>query len=134
MTQPGDEAAIRQVMAAMEDAWNRHDMSAWSAAFTEDADFVNVAGKYRKGRAEIDKLNAEQHRTTLKDTTQRYSDVRIRFLTLEIAVVHRSWRMSGYTDPAGASRPAHEGVAINVMVKDRGRWMIAAFQNTTVRA
>jgi hypothetical protein len=34
-----DEQAIHALVAAFEDAWNRHDAHAFAAAFAEDADF-----------------------------------------------------------------------------------------------
>ena len=38
------KAQIANVVAALADSWNRHDMVAYAAQFTEDADFVNVIG------------------------------------------------------------------------------------------
>ena len=39
-----DQETIRDVVAAFEDSWNRHDMETFAELFTEDADFVNVVG------------------------------------------------------------------------------------------
>jgi len=45
-----DESAIRQLQARQEDAWNRHDATAYAALFTDDGDVVNVVGWWWKGR------------------------------------------------------------------------------------
>jgi len=42
--QSPDETEIRRVELGLQEAWNHHDMKAWADLFTEDADFVNVAG------------------------------------------------------------------------------------------
>jgi hypothetical protein len=47
-----DEQAVRMVVADYGDAWNRHDPNAILALFTDDADWVNVAGSLWHGQAE----------------------------------------------------------------------------------
>jgi ketosteroid isomerase-like protein len=37
-----NEAAIRGLIKAFVDSWNRHDMTMFAALFAEDADFVDV--------------------------------------------------------------------------------------------
>ena len=50
MTATGIDAVVSAVVTTVVDAWNRHDMKAYSALFTEDADFVNVVGMHFRGR------------------------------------------------------------------------------------
>jgi uncharacterized protein (TIGR02246 family) len=47
--QSQDESEIRNVMMALDEAWNHHDMKAFANQFAEDADQVNVAGWWWKG-------------------------------------------------------------------------------------
>src|SRR5437667_3402126 len=49
---PEDEEAIKRVVIAMDDTFNRHEPNA--SLFTRDADFVNVNGTWLKGAAEIE--------------------------------------------------------------------------------
>jgi uncharacterized protein (TIGR02246 family) len=42
--QPEDEAAIRQLGNAWDEAWNRHDMSALAGLVTPNVDFIHVMG------------------------------------------------------------------------------------------
>jgi hypothetical protein len=48
-----DESAVRNVLAEYAVAWNRHDMAAFGRLFTENCDYVNVAGVHWKGVQEI---------------------------------------------------------------------------------
>ena len=48
-----DDQAVRNVLASFDEAFNRHDADAVAALYTDDAEFVNVAGMWWRGRAEI---------------------------------------------------------------------------------
>jgi uncharacterized protein (TIGR02246 family) len=59
-----DEQAVRKVLASFDEAFNRHDADAVAALFTDDAEFINVAGMWWRGNAEIkagDRLRAREH-------------------------------------------------------------------------
>src|SRR6516162_8104394 len=62
-----DEKGIKQTLRGCVDAWNRHDASAFSMAFVEDADFTNVVGMSAHGRTEIDKFYAEIGRASCRE-------------------------------------------------------------------
>ena len=47
-----DETAVRQVVAALGETWNRHDGKAYSLLFTEDMDFVTIGGNWVRGRVD----------------------------------------------------------------------------------
>src|SRR6478609_8684313 len=53
------EIAIRQIFARQAEDWNRHDAKAWVAAFSDDAEFINILGTTLQGRAEIERRHAE---------------------------------------------------------------------------
>jgi uncharacterized protein (TIGR02246 family) len=42
-----------ELIAGFASTWNAHDMNALAMLFHEDGTFVNVAGRYGKGREEI---------------------------------------------------------------------------------
>ena len=56
---------IEAALAALEDSWNHHDMTAFAAQFTQDADFVNVAGMLQRGRPAIEAQHVAIHKTFL---------------------------------------------------------------------
>ena len=50
---PNDTDAVRNVVEGFATAWNHHDMDAFGKLFAPDAEFVNVAGSFLKGRVDV---------------------------------------------------------------------------------
>ena len=125
-----DEAAIRQVVKQVEDAWNAHDGKAFAAPFATDADYVVVNGMYTKGRADIERGHTGIFSTIYKDSRNAATIKSVRFLRPDVAVAHVEWnlefKMNGETQ---------KGHAMNTMVltKEGGKWSIAVFQNTPIQ-
>jgi uncharacterized protein (TIGR02246 family) len=131
--QNSDQAAIRQTVMGLQDAWNRHDMKAFASLFTEDADFVNVAGAWWKGRAEIEQMHRASHATMFKESTLSIEAVDIRFLTPDIAIAHVLTGLVGQKMPDGTVVPPRRALLTQVLQKQGGKWMIVAAHNTDVR-
>ena len=128
-----DETAIRAVEMGLQEAWNHHDMKAWANLFTEDADFVNVAGWWWKGRGEIEKKHTEIHAYIFRDSTLTIGEVQTKFLTPEIAIVHVLWSLAGNRNPDGSDGQPRKGIFTQVLQRQNGKWLIAAAQNTDSR-
>src|ERR1700730_12663835 len=79
-----DEKGIRQVLTAFVEAWNRHDAKAFSMVFAEDADFTNVRGMGAHGRTEVEKMHAAWFATNFKDSKQKITEAKIRFITPDV--------------------------------------------------
>jgi uncharacterized protein (TIGR02246 family) len=124
-----DEAEIRKVERRQQDAWNHHDAKAYAALFTEDGDIVNVVGWWWKGRAEIEKKLTDAYAFVFKESALTVTDVQFKFLTPEIAVAHVKWTMTGARTPKGIPEP-QQGIQIQILQKQEGKWLIASFQNT----
>ena len=124
-----DDAAIREVQVRQADAWNRHDAKAYARLFTSDGDVVNVVGWWWKGPAQIESKLAAGYAFVFRDSTLTITSVDVRFLTPEIAVAHVLWTMSGAKMPPGVPEP-RQGTQMQVLRKQGGKWLIAAFQNT----
>src|SRR3984957_20718273 len=131
--QSPDETEIRKVELGLQEAWNHHDMKAWANLFTEDADFVNVAGWWWKGRTEIEQKHAGAHEFIFRDSTLTIHEVHTRFLAPEIAVVHVLWSLAGHKNPDGTPGQPRKGILTQVLQKQNGKWLIAAAQNTDSR-
>src|SRR5262245_4210261 len=104
--QAADEAAIRDIQARWDDAWNRHDIQALSALVADDVRFVNVAGLVLKSRAEFQQLQARTHAMQFKESVRTVTATQIKFITPEIAIAHVSWGMRGDKDADGSWEPA----------------------------
>jgi uncharacterized protein (TIGR02246 family) len=125
-----DEKTIRQIVQDVQDGWNAHDGKAFAAPFAEDADYVIVNGQHIKGRKAIEEGHTGIFTTIYKDSRNAATIKNIRFLRPDVALVHVEWnlefRMGG---------ELQKGHAMNtmVMVRDNGKWSIAAFHNTPIR-
>jgi uncharacterized protein (TIGR02246 family) len=124
-----DAVEIRDVQARQAEAWNRHDAKAYAALFAEDGDVVNVVGWWWKGRGEIESRLAAAFAWVFRESTLTITEVRVRFLSPEIAVAHVRWTMTGARTPPGIPEP-REGIQTQTLRKAAGTWRIAAFQNT----
>lgn len=124
-----DEVKLRAVATDWEHAWNRHDMKAMAALFTEDADFVNVGARHWKGRNEIEAQHAARL-DQFRESRWTTKGVTVQFLTQDVALVHVVWSLTGDKDPDGTARQPREGVFTWVVVKERAGWLIRAAQNT----
>jgi uncharacterized protein (TIGR02246 family) len=111
-------------------AWNAHDMKAFGELFADDADFVNVAGMWWKGRAEIQRKHEESHATRLKGTTLAASGTSTRLLRRDVAVLHFSWELTGEVDPDGKPLAPRRGIMTIVASGHGSKWQIVAAQNT----
>lgn len=126
MTTTADRQAITDVIAALVDAWGRHDAAAYGELFTDDATYVTYVGTHYQGRRDI----MESHRILfakyLKGTQLADEILGIRFLGPNTAVV------TGRGDTYKGRPPRRlTKVQTYTLVREHdGRWRIAAFQNT----
>lgn len=130
LAQTSDEVEIRTVATQQGDAWTQHDAKAYAALFTEDCDVVNVLGWWWKGRAQLESKLTTAFGYVFKDSQLSVTDVKVRFLSPDIAVAHAAWTMSGARSPAGTQSPPSAGIQTLVLTKRGGHWLISAFQNT----
>jgi uncharacterized protein (TIGR02246 family) len=124
-----DESVVRNVLAEYTVSWNRHDTTAVGRLFTENCDYVNIAGVHLKGVHEIAQRQADLFQER-KTAVRRLTGAEVRFSTPDVALVHATW------DVTGSSRPTREAVSVlkeittMTMVKTDGKWLITAFQDT----
>lgn len=127
--QAKDQAEIRSLQARQAEAWNKHDAAAYAALFTETTDVVNVLGWWWKGRAELAQKLTAAFAVMFRESSLTITAVTVRFLTPDIAVAHVSWSMTGAKAPPGIPEP-RQGIQTQVLQRQGGTWLIAAFQNT----
>ena len=139
-----DEEAVRRVVNGFAETWNRHDMNAWGALFTPDADFVNVVGTHWKGREAIQLNTAFLHGTIPADSAGvtlprsgygifetshgTHKQVDVRLLREDVAVTHVQNELQG---DARTKDPRHS-LLVMILTKQNGRWLVAVAQNTEI--
>ena len=122
-----DEAAIRENVKQIESGWNTKSGALLAKPFAEDADYVVINGMYVKGRAIIETAHQQIFDTIYKDTKVSLTIKQIRFLRLDVAVVH----VDGHRE--GPTKDLEQDARVTlVMTKEKTGWIIAAFQNTAI--
>ena len=124
-----DEKGIKQVLTAFVEAWNHHDAKAFSMVFAEDADFTNVRGMSAHGRTEVEKFHAPRFATKFKDSNQKTAEIKIRFITPDVAAVDARWEMTGAKGPDGQDIPLRKGLLNFIMTRSSGQWLIMIMHN-----
>ncbi len=130
--QINDEVGVNAVVHGFEDAWNRHDMDAFSMLFATDADFVNVVGMRWVGRDAIKQHHAASHATIFKSSTLKIGNTTVRFLKADVATTRSGWMLSGITSETGQIAPTRTGILTHVLERIDGRWLIVLTQNTDI--
>jgi len=132
-----DEEAINKVLATYVETWNKHDMTAWGALFTDDVDYVNRGGGWWKSNTE----NVEGHKLIhdrlvkqKQKMTYKSSVAKITLLKPDLALVHATWEWPGFTRASSEEMKDSRGMITMVMVKRGGEWLIRALQNTVTTA
>ena len=126
-----DEAAIRAIIANLNDAWTKGDARMWGEQFAEDADFTVWTGTYVKGREAITRGHEEIFGTIYKGTKLRLTVRSIRFLRDDVAVVHADGSVVKQEEEFPSTPQV---VPAFVLTKEKGQWRIAVFQNTRVQS
>ena len=125
-----DETAVRNVFAEYAVSWNSHDMATFGRLFTENCDYINVAGVHWTGVQEIVQRHAELFQNRLKTAVRTITGAEVRFSTPDVALVHSTWNVTGSSRPTGEAVPVLKEISTMMMVKTNGKWLITAFQDT----
>lgn len=128
-----DEEEIRKFILRGIERFNKHEVQPTGvAAFTPDADFVNVEGMWMRGAQEINRVHTKASTTWLKDAKITLIELTVRFVRPDVVIVRQLHEMTGSQSPSGENLPPHKQLSIRVLVKENGKWMTTAFQNTKV--
>jgi len=128
-TGSSDEALIRQNVEQMVSGWNAKSAADYVKSFAEDADFVVINGSQLKGRAAIEKGHQQIFEIFFKDANIAAAVEQIRFVRPDVAIVH----LSGERFPKNDRSQTIKSRITVVMVKNKDKWEIAAFQNTQIQ-
>jgi uncharacterized protein (TIGR02246 family) len=131
-----DEQQLTRLLEKQQHAWNAGDGSAWSADFTEDADFVNILGQLFAGRAAI----AERHRRILAGPfSGSQCEVKVRrisALAANVLVIETIHEVRGFLALPPGVRATSVGLLQTRMkylaVRYNHRWQFVAAQNTAI--
>ncbi|QIS04836.1 SgcJ/EcaC family oxidoreductase [Nocardia brasiliensis] len=125
-----DMAAIEQLIASVQTAYNTNDADLMTEGFTANAAVVNAVGTLMTGRADLLAANQAGLAGFLKDEYVRYDVTDITFLRPDVAIAHKVARATTAEGELIDTDPAM--IALYVLVKENGRWWTAARQNTLI--
>ena len=128
----GERGLIKDIEIDWENAWNRHDVKALTTLVDEDVDFITETGVWLKGRKLFEEHIAYAHTRQYKESAWTTTQIEVNVLRDDIAIVHVSWLIKGEINPDGTPRQIRQGLSTRLMIKQKGRWLIAASQNTKV--
>lgn len=118
------ESEVKRVVAAFAEAWNLHDMVAFSELFAVDAEFVNVVGMWWEGKADIKAAHEHTHSTIFKNSRLTIEKVTVRFPVPQIAIARWQWLLENHVSPDDRPLPPRHGVMVNVLAFQDGQWLI----------
>lgn len=133
-TSSSDQEAILHVLNNFIAGWNLHDVTMFAKDFDDDADFTNVLGMSRNGKAAIISLHEPLFKTIWSTSHQVITDHKIRFIKPDVAAVDARWTLTGLKDKDGLNRSPRTGLLSFIMTKNNGQWKIAVMHNMDLPA
>ncbi len=125
-----DKAADEKALKARADefvaAWDKDDAKGLAAIFAPDGDLINPFGRVAQGRAEVEKLFAEEHATFTKATHYGIVRLNTRLVSADAAVQDWDVEMTGMKGPDGAALPPLKHHVTVVYAKSGGKWWAVA--------
>ena len=134
MTDADESTSPQRAAAVLADrwqrAWNGHDMQSAGELLARDADFVNVGGRWLRGRSEFVDYHVRLHEMQMRNSTWSNLALTVRQLSADVALAHLEWQIEGDRDPDGRRREPRRGVFTWVLATDGHGAVIAAAHNT----
>jgi uncharacterized protein (TIGR02246 family) len=136
--QQEDEAAIRQLVQDTQDGQNTKNGALFASAFAQEHDYIAVNGmllpnQTREDNARVHQRLYDESRSSLAgeypEVDVRLNVSKVRFLTLEVAVVHIRSEFRLKSDPDKKTK----NIITAVMQKRESEWEIVAFHNAPVQ-
>ncbi len=122
-----DDAALRALIDAFVEGWNRADGPSCARPFAADADFTAINGLHAVGRDLIARGHDEILSTIFRGTKLASTVESIRFLRPDVALLNVSFALRKEDgSPVFGIESTSCGV---VATKDQGAWSISVFRN-----
>ena len=126
-----DRAQIIQLFSEAEAAWNAADGPRYGAAFTPDADFVNVYGMHDRGAQQIGNSHTWLLNNVFAGSRNQYTVTSIAPLAPDLALVHLKAHLHVPAGPLAGDRFALPSA---VVTRTGSQWQIRAFHNTLIES
>src|SRR4029434_5870967 len=105
---------IRRVASSFFEAWNRHDVSAMAALYTEDAQVVNSLGLWWRGGAEVERGLGQMNAI---GPPLRPDSMSAHSVTGDTAICIVDYTVAAFTRSGGQSMPEQKALSTFFMVR-----------------
>jgi uncharacterized protein (TIGR02246 family) len=122
-----DRDQISAILARWEEAWNTHNMTAFSALFHDDGIWVLWTGSVWTGRRAIEEGRAEAHRTVFRKSVQREQLEELTFVGPDAAIARFCSVLTGDERSPGT---VVRSLKVLVVTRRQGTWKVGWGQNT----
>ena len=121
-----NEVEIRKLYAGFTEAWNRHDARSMAQIWALEGDHYEPDGRSAEGRDAVELLFREEQATAFKDSKLTLTVDTVWFITPNVALVNGSYQIDGVRAPGGREISIRKGHLTSVLLKEQGRWWVAA--------
>jgi uncharacterized protein (TIGR02246 family) len=118
-------SGARALTDAFVQGWNAHDARAFGRLYADDAEWIAVGGERHRGHVAVEGALAKEHASWARTTTLRATDVVVREIDSENAIVMFRWEVTRAEE--GGARPLR-GNTLLVAAHREGRWIIVVGQ------
>lgn len=122
------EQAIRQVISAFTQSWDRGDAAGIASAYESRGDFVSPDGLHAVGRAAIEAFYEAAFARGYAHSRGEFTVRGIRFIRPDFAIVDGVWEITNAHDPNGRVRVPERGLAVALLRKHGAGWQIVALR------
>jgi len=122
----------REIPVRFMQAWNKNSPQEIADLFFENADFINVTGKWWERKKEILKAHDFGLRVIFQDSKMEILRIKEKRLSKDIAVVHAHIRITGQTTNQEIIAENRETLFLFVVKKNNGGWLCESAQNTDI--
>lgn len=122
----------KQIPYRFKDAWNQYNPDGIADLFYDDADFVNVTGKWWDNKTDIWKAHDFGLRIIFQHSQLKVLKVKVKTLADDIAIVHARIQIIGQTENKGEQAGERRTMFLFVAKKERGQWLVVSAQNTDI--
>lgn len=127
-----NEAAIRAVLEDFWRAFEERDAELYAKNFSDDADWENSFGGRARGDAEIEGFIRRVY-PLFAEARQKLTDVRINFVTSDVAVVDVERELAGQVSERGEPVPPRRVRTTQVLRRDEGEWRVVVHRAADLR-
>lgn len=128
-----DSKAIYHIIEEISSAWNDFEGQGFANDYASDAAFVNIFGVMFNGKKEIEERHVKILQNFLKGSFFEVIDIKLREPKPDVVIAHVQWKVTGI--PKSDKSPLHDtwnGIFTHLLIKNEGKWEIAASQNTLI--